>query len=325
MTVEESSATVTKFPLKLPYLEGLVTFYDRSSWEFRTGEYTIKHCHDGSIRVGTFDIQGRQEGTGYYRLSNGSVYDGQFKNHLPHGVGLFRYTAGEIRYCRGMWIKGMLEGEVNIIYFNKNIYMGQYHNGKRNGRGEMKFHKTKISYSGDWVDGVGVGSGTLTYSDCQYVGQISNCLPHGYGSFINKAGDIIYGRWMNGIKQEPEVPLSDEELCHEFASPVVKKDDKKLKPKPVIKSTTTEDVVVEAQQQQDDETDDNILSYHPAIRRKDVTLGAFISPLIILPMKEKKQRVFLKKDTNKLVSFLNQSFSQEAIDAAIHKILISTN
>lgn len=322
MTVEEGSATVTKFPLKIPYLEGLVTFYDRSSWEFRTGEYIIKHCSDGSIRVGTFNIQGRQEGTGYYRLSNGSVYDGQFKNHLPHGVGLFRYTTGEIRYCRGMWMKGVLEGDVNIIYFNKNIYMGQYYNGKPHGRGEMKFHDKKLSYSGSWEHGIAIGSGTIYYADCQYVGQILNCVPHGYGSFINNAGDIIYGRWMNGIKQELEVPLSDEELCHEFASSVVKKDVKKLKPKPITKSTTT-DVIVDAQQQDDDNED--ILSYHPAIRRKEVTLGAFISPLIVSPMKEKKQRILLKKDTIKHVSFLNQSFSQEAIDAAINKILIGNN
>lgn len=318
--MEQGSTTITKFPFVLDFVEGCVTFHDRSSWEFKAGEYTIKHYADGSIRVGTFDRLGNHNGTGYYRLSNGSVYDGQFQDNLPHGIGLFRYTAGEIRYCRGSWNKGFLEGDVNIIYFNKNIYMGRFYNGKPHGRGEMKFHDKKMSYSGTWENGIAVGSGTIHYVDCQYVGQISNCIPHGYGSFIDKSGEICYGKWIHGVKEvKKETPLTDEELCHVF-------DGKKVdKAKPKAKVIAAASVpVVQPQQESDkeDDKDDDLISFHPSIRRKEVTLGAFISSLTVSPIKEKKRSVFFKNKTTDTVTFLNHRCTQTAINAAIERILI---
>ena len=186
----------------------VLTFTTKTVWCAQFETQSLRHYDDGTIRFGTFDVDGQQQGIGSKRLSNGSAYEGYFKNHLPHGIGFFHYNDNVILFCEGVWVTGELQGYVKIIYANKDIYIGNFSHGKPHGRGEMKYSSSKVFYSGDWVHGIATGTGTITFSNGgKYVGECVNGVPHGYGCSVNAHGNIRYGEWIHGTKQKPR-PVS---------------------------------------------------------------------------------------------------------------------
>ena len=61
-------------------------------------------------------------------------YEGFIKNNLMHGRGSYKWPNG-------------------------NHYLGEYHNGLRNGYGEMIYSSKKERYNGRWQDGLYEGQG----------------------------------------------------------------------------------------------------------------------------------------------------------------------
>lgn len=67
--------------------------------------------------------------------SNENIYEGEWKNNLRHGQGVFRTKYGD-------------------------FYEGEYYNGQRNGFGTYYFRNGDF-YTGDWKDGKRSGFGTV--------------------------------------------------------------------------------------------------------------------------------------------------------------------
>eukprot|EP00455_Lapot_gusevi_P036954 TRINITY_DN4120_c0_g2_i1.p1 TRINITY_DN4120_c0_g2~~TRINITY_DN4120_c0_g2_i1.p1 ORF type:complete len:248 (+),score=21.90 TRINITY_DN4120_c0_g2_i1:84-746(+) len=121
------------------------------------------------------------------------------------------------RDCRG-----------KATYSNGDVYEGEFHEGKRWGRGIYKFRNLNFDadadpdtqaefttvYEGDWVNGVKHGVGQITYPDSSsYHGEWSENKKHGQGVYRYVNGDIYEGGWLSGLKHGPGLYKAARTLC----------------------------------------------------------------------------------------------------------------
>ena len=95
------------------------------------------------------------EGFGIYNYENGDIYKGEFKNGKMNGKGLFIWKSGEEYY--GNYVNGIKEGYGIYKYKNGKVYNGMFKNGKCNGFGKVRF--------GDCVYDTVFDNGKLIQSD----------------------------------------------------------------------------------------------------------------------------------------------------------------
>ncbi|WP_368336336.1 hypothetical protein [Parabacteroides merdae] len=94
-----------------------------------------------------------QHTDGPMTLSDGSVYEGELKNGLPHGNGVLRmprqtYTGG--------FAQGKYHGEGSILCKNGDVITGTYNYGKKNGRFTRTTSRGQ-TFASEWLDGNQVG------------------------------------------------------------------------------------------------------------------------------------------------------------------------
>ena len=116
------------------------------------------------------------------------VYDGQWKDGLMHGKGVYIFQGGA-------------------------IYDGEFLNGKQHGKGAM-IYCNGASYEGDWKFGLRHGMGKFTHTDGpEYVGEFAQGFMHGQGTCTYAAdgaptnADLGYS-WSAGDKMVCEVKKS---------------------------------------------------------------------------------------------------------------------
>jgi len=103
-----------------------------------------------------------------------SVYKGDVKNGVPHGIGDLTYPDGE-KYV-GEFKDGIQNGQGTDIFPDGSKYVGEWKNGKHHGQGTYTFH--------DGVKWVGVWRKSEPWNITKY----------------DKDGKI-YGRKVNGVRQ----------------------------------------------------------------------------------------------------------------------------
>lgn len=75
------------------------------------------------------------------------------------------------------------------------IYMGQFSNGKRNGKGVMRY-KNGRQYEGDWESDVRNGKGFERYPNGNsYFGNFQRGKAHGKGVYSWNNGEVYDGEW----------------------------------------------------------------------------------------------------------------------------------
>ncbi|CAK9002350.1 unnamed protein product [Durusdinium trenchii] len=165
--------------------------------------------------------QGQRDGYGELRLTNGTVYMGQWelgvrcghgewhhptkghyvgewKNNQMHGHGCLK-TASGASY-EGHWREGRFHEEGELRWTDGTFYAGSWRKGQEHGLGRLSFPDGKI-YEGLWVRGEVEGHGTLTYADARkrYVGQFRSAKPHGHGRMVYADGLSYEGQWQYGL------------------------------------------------------------------------------------------------------------------------------
>lgn len=154
------------------------------------GKLSNGNTYEGNWKDNTMD------GKGKIAFKNGDVYEGDFKKNSYNGKGKLVYKNGDIN--EGEFANGSLNGKGKQIWNNgKNIYEGNYLDGKRHGKGQQ-IYESGDTYEGSWENGKEMGFGTYTFADGRkYVGQNKDLQWEGKGTFYYTNGDTYEGDWKN--------------------------------------------------------------------------------------------------------------------------------
>jgi len=123
---------------------------------------------------------------GTLKWSDGSSYEGEVKNGVRQGKGVFRFGEAPMTYD-GSWKAGVREGQGRMDYDEEGLcfYEGEWKNGKRHGKGKMRYESGNI-YDGWWECGVKDGKGSMTWlaEKEKYDGEWKKGVPHGFGVYV---------------------------------------------------------------------------------------------------------------------------------------------
>ncbi|KAM9831864.1 radial spoke head 10 homolog B [Neosynchiropus ocellatus] len=142
------------------------------------------------------------EGSGVFTWADGITYEGEFVRNLPTGEGLYTWSDGS--YYKGSVCNGVRHGSGTYKNAQNGVlYIGQWQQSKRHGRGEVYYNEDQTSwYKGDWVMNNREGWGVRCYpSGDVYIGQWKNNLRHGEGSLCWQELEQQYdGGWQEGLQ-----------------------------------------------------------------------------------------------------------------------------
>ena len=132
---------------------------------------------------------------------NGFRYEGSFREGLRHGMGVLTHEPSGYRYqggwafdkkngkCieivngekfEGFYKNGIREGKCIITYNNKDKFVGNLVDGKKDGYGEQFYHGTKTTYKGEFKNNVYEGKGEIINNNGYYFkGKFLGGLRHG--------------------------------------------------------------------------------------------------------------------------------------------------
>lgn len=135
-------------------------------------------------------------GVATYEYSDGRIYSGDFVNGMPHGKGRMTFPNRDI--YDGEWSDGKMNGQGEYLRFNTRTdkyaerYIGEFVDGVIHGNGRILF-ENRMEYEGQWQNGKRTGTGTLWISDKEYL--------HGlwkYDEMIRGVRHFESGDWYDG-------------------------------------------------------------------------------------------------------------------------------
>lgn len=177
---------------------------------------------DGSRYEGMFR-NGRIEGEGTLKYADKSMYTGSFIGGVPHGQGYVKYSDGAT--SEGHFDKGTLSGKGILNSLDGSSYEGGFQNGLFHGKGTFTFADGK-KYEGDFKDGLFDGQGTFTTEESALTVNYEegNCVGKGTITFF-KDDTSIAGECKDGeFTYTKKVPLPKTEMAAEVGQEPKKAD-----------------------------------------------------------------------------------------------------
>jgi hypothetical protein len=127
------------------------------------------------------------------RVLYGDRYEGQWRDDLPNGIGVYVYPSGA-RY-RGSWVDGKKQGNGVAIYADGSMYIGEWLNDHRHGHG-LHIVPGKSVYVGQWKNDMGHATGISISADGDvHVGTWKRGRRHGRGHTMHSDGCAYRGEW----------------------------------------------------------------------------------------------------------------------------------
>eukprot|EP00921_Rhytidocystis_pertsovi_P004819 GHVQ01008374.1.p1 GENE.GHVQ01008374.1~~GHVQ01008374.1.p1 ORF type:complete len:553 (+),score=63.73 GHVQ01008374.1:143-1660(+) len=118
----------------------------------------------------------------YIEFPGGVAYKGSVQNSLRHGKGVI--TDGDQVVFDGQWKDDLPHGRVSRMVLDGGLmYSGDVLKGKRQGHGELFKADGTILYEGLWLNDVPSGRGSAFTEDGQYEGEFKDGKRHGKGNF----------------------------------------------------------------------------------------------------------------------------------------------
>jgi hypothetical protein len=118
-------------------------------WTTYIGEWARKDEFESAFRI--------REGWGVRIWTDGSIYEGWFRNDRAHGRGRLIHADGYI--YEGPWVKDMASGENGIYtHYDGTEYRGSFLNDKQDGWG-VEVWPDGVRYQGEYVQGKKHGKG----------------------------------------------------------------------------------------------------------------------------------------------------------------------
>ncbi|XP_031595563.1 radial spoke head 10 homolog B isoform X1 [Oreochromis aureus] len=161
----------------------------------------VAYFEGGHVYKGMFS-KGLMDGFGTFTRAGGLKYEGEFVRNIPMGQGTYTWPDGST--FKGEVYNGIRHGTGTYkCTQNSLFYSGQWHQGKRHGKGTAYYNEEKTSwYKGDWVRNNREGCGLRCYpSGNIYSGEWKNNQRHGEGTmrWLN-LGQKYVGAWQDGVQ-----------------------------------------------------------------------------------------------------------------------------
>jgi hypothetical protein len=129
-----------------------------------------------------------------------SIYQGQWKDALPHGNGKFKY-ASKASY-EGAFEKGKRHGQGKMIYPTGDALEGEWADDLPHGKGKLV--SAVLEYDGEFSKGEFCGKGSLKHADgSTYTGTFVRGSYHGEGELKDVTGAHYKGEWREGVRHGP--------------------------------------------------------------------------------------------------------------------------
>ncbi|VHV72180.1 MORN repeat-containing protein [Clostridioides difficile] len=97
--------------------------------------------------IGTWK-NGKKDGKGIYKWSDGCIYAGEFKGGKMEGYGICYNSKGEVLY-EGEWKNNLIHGKGTYIWEKGKKYIGEFMHGKKHGQGTF-YLNNELVYEGTW-------------------------------------------------------------------------------------------------------------------------------------------------------------------------------
>lgn len=157
---------------------------------------------DGSYYVGPIS-NNKRSNKGVFHGADGASYEGEWLEDRYDGDGHLIDPKGEYK---GQWSQGKKHGKGTMKYLNQNRnsidaeveYKGHWSQDRKHGEGTMIYANGAV-YVGHWEEDKRHGFGTLKKDDHGYEGHWKNGLFHGYGRLVNALGEYN-GDWFEAMK-----------------------------------------------------------------------------------------------------------------------------
>jgi hypothetical protein len=138
-----------------------------------------------------------KEGRGMYEYSDGSVYDGEWRDGKRHGQGEYE---DDHSFYDGEWKDDKQHGKGTYDQKDGVTYVGDFVNNRLEGKGTLTKPDGSI-YVGDFVRDEFEGNGNLIRSNGdKYVGEFKKGKLHGNGTYTWMNGDIYTGEHADGFR-----------------------------------------------------------------------------------------------------------------------------
>ena len=149
------------------------------------------------IYEGFWNLKGKYEGYGFLVKSDGSKYEGFWKDSMLEGIG--RYLSSDGSYFEGNFCKGVATGYGIFVYNNGTRYEGEWLNDEPHGSGR-ELSGDRSQFEGVFINGKKCGSCIYSWPDgSYYVGEIYNDYFNGKGRYSWKDGKIYEGEWKDNL------------------------------------------------------------------------------------------------------------------------------
>ena len=139
------------------------------------------------------------QGNGVYVFDNGDKYEGQWKENLYHGYGVYECCSGDFKKYEGGWKNGKKDGYGVCYYWDGSRYVGDFRFGLASGKGKT-YHSNGERHEGIYKDGLPNGKGKEYYSNdsLKYDGEFKDGLFDGKGIYYFPNGKVYNGYFKNG-------------------------------------------------------------------------------------------------------------------------------
>lgn len=130
---------------------------------------------------------GLKNGKGLATFIDGSSYDGEYLQGVPHGHGVWRAgpvaspddqgAPGEVPVTyQGSWSMGLREGEGLATFADGSSYGGEYLQGVPHGHGRFRW-RDGTELAGEWIEGEQHGTSTVVFANgTKYDGEYCQLL-----------------------------------------------------------------------------------------------------------------------------------------------------
>jgi hypothetical protein len=174
---------------------------EETNWISRAGTAEVTYPN-GCTFKGTFDSEKVKQGPGVYvwmgpgaeeeEVVEKARYEGEYKNGMRHGVGMFVYPNKDV--YEGEFSENKMHGEGTYTYNstakggNPDIYSGSFVDGKKSGQGRYEYGVDQSMFVGTWENGEMTTGAWELKGAAVYTGSFKLSRPFGEGKFDFASG-----------------------------------------------------------------------------------------------------------------------------------------